>query len=100
MPISAYNEMYSGPDTSRPRPHYRAFARWLEDTPAQAIARNRQAADLLFHRNGITFAVYGESAGRERLIPFDIIPHIIPGEVWDRVSAGLRQRVQALNTFL
>jgi len=100
MPLSrSYNEMYE--DGARnPRPHYRVFAEWLDRTPPEKIAQSRQAADLLFHRLGITFAVYGESAGRERLIPFDLVPHIIPGVEWNRISAGLRQRVKALNLFL
>jgi uncharacterized circularly permuted ATP-grasp superfamily protein len=82
------------------RPHYAAFAEWLAQTPPARIAQNRHAADLLFHRVGITFAVYGEDAGAERLIPFDIVPHVIPGAEWDRIAAGLRQRVGALNRFL
>ena len=52
-----------------------------------ASRRMRQAAQLLFHRVGITFAVYGEDAGAERLIPFDILPHVIPGEEWRRARA-------------
>ena len=100
MPLSrSYNEMYED-GLRQPWPHYRAFAEWLDRTPPEKIAQNRQAADLLFHRLGITFAVYGESAGRERLIPFDIVPHIIPGAAWTRISSGLRQRVRALNMFL
>jgi uncharacterized circularly permuted ATP-grasp superfamily protein len=55
---------------------------------------------LLFHRVGITFAVYGEDAGAERLIPFDIVPRIIPAAEWRMLEAGLRQRVKALNAFL
>jgi uncharacterized circularly permuted ATP-grasp superfamily protein len=99
MPAAApYNEMYAAAD--EPRLHYRPFADWLRQTPPERIAQNRQAADLLFHRVGITFAVHGESAGRERLIPFDIVPHVIPGATWERLAAGLRQRVQALNRFL
>src|SRR5438874_4382070 len=82
------------------RVHYEAFAEWLRDTPPARIAQNRHAADLLFHRVGITFAVYGEASGTERLIPFDIVPHVIPGMQWDRLGRGLRQRVQALNRFL
>ncbi|MCW5593454.1 MAG: circularly permuted type 2 ATP-grasp protein [Burkholderiales bacterium] len=82
------------------RPHYAAFADWLRDTPPERVAQNRHAADLLFHRVGITFAVYGEASGTERLIPFDIVPHAIPGAEWDRLAAGLRQRVTALNRFL
>ncbi len=103
MPLGRYyNEMYEDAENGEPRarPHYQPFADWLAQTPAEKIAQNRQAADLLFHRVGITFAVYGESAGRERLIPFDIIPHVIPGATWDRLATGLRQRVKALNLFL
>ena len=66
----------------------------------ERIARKRAEADLAFHRVGITFAVYGEEAGKERLIPFDIIPRIIPAEEWRSLEAGLRQRVKALNCFL
>ena len=82
------------------RAHYSAFADWLNETPPARIAQNRHAADLLFHRVGITFAVYGEASGTERLIPFDIVPHVIPGEQWEFLARGLRQRVQALNRFL
>lgn len=82
------------------RPHYDALARWIESTPAERITRMREAANMLFHRVGITFAVYGEEAGAERLIPFDMLPHIIPGEEWRTLEAGLRQRVKALNAFL
>ncbi|MGZ5066700.1 MAG: circularly permuted type 2 ATP-grasp protein [Usitatibacter sp.] len=93
-----YNEMF---DADRSvRPHYAAFAEWLAETPAARIAQNRHAADLLFHRVGITFAVYGEASGTERLIPFDIVPHVIPGEQWELLARGLRQRVTALNRFL
>jgi uncharacterized circularly permuted ATP-grasp superfamily protein len=99
MPIpQLYNEMF---DTDRSvRGHYAAFAEWLAETPASRIAQNRHAADLLFHRVGITFAVYGEASGTERLIPFDIVPHVIPGEQWQRLARGLKQRVTALNRFL
>jgi uncharacterized circularly permuted ATP-grasp superfamily protein len=93
-----YNEMLAEDGTVRA--HYAAFAEWLRDTSPERIAQNRQAADLLFHRVGITFAVYGEASGTERLIPFDIVPHVIPGREWDRLAAGLRQRTTALNRFL
>ncbi len=93
-----YNEMYDADGDVRPQ--YAAFANWLDNTPAEKIAQNRQAADLLFHRVGITFAVYGETSGTERLIPFDIVPHVIPGAKWDEVSRGLKQRIAALNFFL
>ncbi len=93
-----YNEMF---DADRSvRGHYAAFAEWLAETPPSRIAQNRHAADLLFHRVGITFAVYGEASGTERLIPFDIVPHVIPGAQWQRIARGLKQRVTALNRFL
>ena len=82
-----FNEMYDADGTVRP--HYAAFADWLENTPPEKIAQNRQAADLMFHRVGITFAVYGETTGAERLIPFDLIPHVFPGQAWEVVSRGL-----------
>ncbi|HEX7466477.1 MAG TPA: circularly permuted type 2 ATP-grasp protein [Usitatibacter sp.] len=99
MAISGlYNEMF---DADRSvRGHYAAFAEWLAETPPSRIAQNRHAADLLFHRVGITFAVYGEASGTERLIPFDIVPHVIPGAQWQRIARGLKQRVTALNRFL
>ncbi len=82
------------------RRHYRPFAGWLERTPGGLIARKREEAERAFHRVGITFAVYGEDSGSERLIPFDIVPRIIPAEEWKVLDRGLRQRVQALNAFL
>ena len=93
-----YDEMLELP--SRPRGHYAAFAQWLDTTEAAVIARKRAEADLAFHRVGITFAVYGAEEGQERLIPFDIVPSIIPAAEWQRLEAGLRQRVSALNAFL
>ena len=93
-----YNEMFT--EDRAVRPHYAAFAEWLSETPPARIAQNRHAADLLFHRVGITFAVYGEASGTERLIPFDIVPHVIPGGEWERLARGLKQRVGALNRFL
>jgi uncharacterized circularly permuted ATP-grasp superfamily protein len=93
-----YNEMI-GPDGGV-REHYQAYDNWLKETPAERIERKRAEGDLAFHRVGITFAVYGEEAGKERLIPFDIIPRIIPSFEWKALQSGLRQRVKALNMFL
>src|SRR5438874_2841907 len=86
------------------RAHFRAVADWLAETPAERVAETRREADLLFHRVGITFAVYGDAhganEGAERLIPFDTIPRIIPRGEWNELAKGLRQRVTALNRFL
>jgi len=64
------------------------------------VQRKREEAALLFHRVGITFNVYGEDDGAERLIPFDSVPRIIPADEWKMLDRGIRQRVQALNAFL
>ncbi|HKQ24037.1 MAG TPA: circularly permuted type 2 ATP-grasp protein [Burkholderiales bacterium] len=95
---SYYNEMYLADGSVRG--HYRRLAEWIAGTPADHILQMRQAAQLLFHRVGITFAVYGEDAGAERLIPFDMLPHIIPAAEWRDIANGLRQRARALNAFL
>jgi uncharacterized circularly permuted ATP-grasp superfamily protein len=77
---SYYNEMYLADGSVRS--HYQPLAEWIAETPPEHIVKMRQAAHLLFHRVGITFAVYGEEAGSERLIPFDMLPHIIPAAAW------------------
>lgn len=93
-----YNEMADAQGEIRPQ--YGEFAAWLSSMPDDRLARKRAEADTLFHRFGITFAVYGEDTGVERLIPFDIIPRIITAAEWSTMSAGLSQRVQALNAFV
>jgi len=82
------------------RRHYRRFCSWLERQSAETLARKRAEADLVFRRVGITFALGGDADGVERLIPFDLIPRIIPSEEWQLLERGLAQRVQALNMFI
>lgn len=93
-----FDEMYS--DASTVRPHYREFDQWLAQQSPQLIEQKRAEAELIFRRVGITFAVYGDNAGKERLIPFDIIPRVIDAGEWTQLQAGLVQRVTALNLFL
>jgi uncharacterized circularly permuted ATP-grasp superfamily protein len=90
--------MFSAGETVRP--HYAAFAEWLAQQPPNLIETKRKEAELNFQRVGITFAVYGEAEGTEKLIPFDIIPRVIDAAEWNRLQAGLVQRVTALNRFL
>ena len=94
-----FDEMYADGKTSV-REHYRDFAAWLAEQSPQTIAGKRAEADLIFRRVGITFAVYGNDAGTERLIPFDIIARIITAAEWTQLEAGLVQRVRALNMFI
>ncbi len=95
---TAFDEMHG--TEGGVRPAYREIERWLATTEREELERKRQEAELLFRRIGITFAVYGEGGDPERLIPFDLIPRIIARGEWERLSAGLRQRVRALNAFL
>jgi uncharacterized circularly permuted ATP-grasp superfamily protein len=93
-----YDEMYQ--TEGEARSHYVELAKWLDSMPADVVEEKRREADLLFHRVGITFAVYGDEQGAERLIPFDTIPRIIPQSEWTLLERGLTQRVTALNRFL
>lgn len=94
----SYDEMHDA--QGQVRPHYRGFDDWLAVTPDEQVAHKRREAEVSFHRVGITFSVYGEESGNERLIPFDIVPRILPAHEWKMLEAGLRQRVHALNLFL
>jgi uncharacterized circularly permuted ATP-grasp superfamily protein len=86
------------------REQYRVYERWLERQPQALMQARRDEAEMIFRRVGITFAVYGakdeDGAGTERLIPFDLIPRVIPKHEWTAIEAGLRQRVTALNRFV
>ncbi len=97
-----FDEMNASP--TEVRQHYLQYARWLAQQPPEVMAARRQEAEVIFRRVGITFAVYGakdeDGAGTERLIPFDLIPRIIPADEWRTLEAGLAQRVTALNRFI
>ncbi|MCD0503500.1 circularly permuted type 2 ATP-grasp protein [Bordetella petrii] len=97
-PLAAYDEMVDA--RGAVRPHYQAFAQWLSQESDDAMAARQIEADLSFRRVGITFSVAGDEAGTERLIPFDLIPRIIPADEWQQLDAGLKQRVRALNMFI
>jgi uncharacterized circularly permuted ATP-grasp superfamily protein len=97
-PAGHFDEMLLADGTVRP--HYQAFTDWLNLQSPEILARKRREADVLFHKVGITFAVYGDEAGAERLIPFDMVPRILPASDWAMLQSGMRQRVAALNHFL
>ncbi|MGD2132640.1 MAG: circularly permuted type 2 ATP-grasp protein [Maricaulaceae bacterium] len=83
------------------RDQYAAVKSWLDRTPDDILEYKTNAAEGVFRRLGITFAVYTDNeAGSERLIPFDIIPRIIDSDEWETLTRGLEQRVRALNAFL
>ncbi len=88
------------------RDHYKTYDAWLAKQPGDMMRKRREEAEMIFRRVGITFAVYGakdedaDNGGTERLIPFDLIPRVIPAAEWAEMEKGLVQRVTALNRFL
>src|ERR1700720_4115832 len=82
------------------RPHYRKFQKLFQSLTRTEFEAKRQAMDMAFLRQGITFNVYGDSQGAERIFPFDLVPRIIPAAEWDHLELGLIQRITALNLFL
>ena len=95
---SFFDEMYASETDVRAL--YANYANWLKNVPPEQLDAKRKEAELLFRRVGITFNVYGEDAGTERLIPFDVIPRMLSGKEWQVLSKGAIQRVRALNMFL
>jgi uncharacterized circularly permuted ATP-grasp superfamily protein len=94
----AFDEMTGLDGTLRPA--YRELARWLEEVPPDVLEIRRREAEVLFRRIGITFAIYGEAEGQERLIPFDVLPRILSAAEWDLLRRGLEQRLSAINQFI
>ncbi len=97
-PGGFFDEMFAA--SGRPRDHYAHLYRQLRNLTPAALAERRRAADAAFLYQGITFTVYGEEEGVERIFPFDLIPRIIPSAEWAQLELGLTQRVTALNHFL
>ena len=93
-----FDEMHE-PDGSI-RHAYRGYQQWLADQDESWMRRKNFEAESNFRRTGITFNVYGEDDAEERLIPFDMVPRIITGGEWRRLSKGIEQRVRALNAFM
>ncbi len=104
--MKMFDEMYAQLPYAKGglRPHYQDYSAWLAQQSDSQMQAQREEAEMIFRRVGITFAVYGEKdadgSGTERLIPFDLIPRIIPAHEWSSMQKGLVQRVTALNRFI
>ena len=92
-----FDEMFEG--TAKPRPHYAPVALKLKDLGPTAFNRRVRMADVTFRNQGITFTVYSDKRGVEKIFPFDLVPRIIPASEWDVIERGLVQRITALNLF-
>jgi uncharacterized circularly permuted ATP-grasp superfamily protein len=96
--VKPFDEMQ--PDVSGLRQPYAAYDNWLAAQEPSRLNEKMRDAERVFRKTGITFNVYGADEAAERLIPFDIVPRIISGSEWRRLTQGIEQRVQALNAFL
>jgi uncharacterized circularly permuted ATP-grasp superfamily protein len=94
----SFNEMFA-PNGSVRAPYARV-EKWLKKLGPDDIERALRESEARFRRQGITFAVYGDDKASERLIPFDIVPRIFAANEWRKLSAGIEQRVRAINAFL
>ena len=92
-----FDEMFEA--SGAPRAHYAAAASRIKALGADAFARRVKMADVTFRNQGITFTVYSDQQGVEKIFPFDLVPRIIPANEWDHIERGLTQRITALNLF-
>lgn len=93
-----FDEMFDA--EGRPRPGNEAVVNRFTELSLEELRTRQQAAEKALLKMGITFSVYGDEQGTERIFPFDIVPRIIPQSEWVDMEAGLKQRVQALNLFI
>ncbi|AMV72742.1 circularly permuted type 2 ATP-grasp protein [Desulfuromonas carbonis] len=93
-----YDEMFDADGT--PRPGANLVVERINSLPAEELTRRQRAAERALLHLGITFSVYGDDSGTERIFPFDIVPRIVQAGEWAVMEAGLKQRVHALNLFI
>jgi uncharacterized circularly permuted ATP-grasp superfamily protein len=93
-----FDEMFDG--SGAPREAARSLVDFINALPDGELLRRQQSAERALLHMGITFNVYGDSAGTERIFPFDVTPRIVSAREWTTIDAGLRQRIHALNLFI
>ena len=95
---AAFDEMFDA--SRRARQHYRPLIEELQTASTDELRQRQLEADRAFLTQGITFTVYGDDQGTERIFPFDLLPRILTGREWDTLERGLAQRLTAVNLFL
>lgn len=93
-----FDEMFAG--NGEVRAHYQLLRERLDTMSKEELDQKIRSLETLFLRQGITFTVYGDQRGTERVFPFDPVPRIIPADEWQTIEDGLVQRITALNLFL
>lgn len=92
-----YDEMMSG---NVVRNHYRDFVNGFSKFDVSEVDQKNDLAKKLFMTQGITFTVYNDGEGIEKIFPFDVVPRIIQSSEWEFIQKGIKQRLKALNIFL
>jgi uncharacterized circularly permuted ATP-grasp superfamily protein len=95
---AAFDETFDADGDARA--HYQGVVGVLESFTQGEVSRRERLQKLALMDQGITFTVYGEKEGLERIFPFDFVPRIVTAREWERLEAGLVQRVTALNLFI
>ncbi len=93
-----FDELFG--EDGRPRSSAKTLVRNIECLPDGELLNRQKAAERALLHMGITFNVYRESAGTEKIFPFDLVPRIVPAAEWRRIEKGLKQRITALNLFI
>ncbi|MBL1175553.1 circularly permuted type 2 ATP-grasp protein [Pantanalinema sp. GBBB05] len=97
-PGDFYDELFEA--KGKPRPEAIPLIDRINSLPLPEVQRRQQAAEIALFKLGVTFNVYGDGQGTERIMPFDIIPRIVSMAEWKVLEEGLKQRIYALNQFL
>jgi uncharacterized circularly permuted ATP-grasp superfamily protein len=97
-PESFYDELFL--DKGKPRSHATPLANWIQNLSVEQLKQHQETAQIALFNMGVTFNVYSDNQGVEKIFPFDIIPRIVSAEDWQHLEKGLKQRIRALNLFL
>lgn len=97
-PGDFYDELFAA--KGQPRPEASLLIERIESLSQDELRQRQQAAQHALFKLGVTFNVYSDNRGTERILPFDIIPRTLPGREWEQLERGLKQRIHALNLFL
>lgn len=93
-----WDEMYN--DSATFRSQYEEFIKYLEKTSPEKLTKKEDLSKQLFMSQGVTFTVYNDNEGIEKIFPFDIVPRIITSDEWTKIESGIKQRLKALNLFI
>ncbi|AJR03318.1 circularly permuted type 2 ATP-grasp protein [Siansivirga zeaxanthinifaciens] len=93
-----WDEMYN--ENAEFRPQYQRFIEYLKNSSVEKLSKKEDLSKQLFMSQGVTFTVYNDNEGIEKIFPFDIVPRVITASEWDKIERGIKQRLKALNLFI